>query len=315
MSQASGAAYVFPGQGAQHVGMGQDLHEHHASARDVFEEADAALGFKLSDICFSGPEEVLVRTDNVQPAVLTTSIACLRAAQETARTRIPTPDFVAGHSLGEYTALVAAGTLEFGDALWLVRRRGELMYRAGEIAPGSMLALIGIDRSLVEQICRETNTEISNVNSPVQVVISGAVDALNSASALAKDRGARRIIPLKVSGAFHSSLMEPVLEEFADVLQSVAFLAPSIPVIGNVTGRPLQDTQQIREELLQQLRCCIQWQACVEHMAQNGGITSFYEFGPGTVLTGLIRRIYSSVNTFNVRGCEDLAQLESAASV
>lgn len=295
--------------------MGQDLHEHYTSARQVFEEADAALGFGLSDICFSGPEEVLVRTDNVQPAVLTTSIACLRAAQETVGWQIPAADSVAGHSLGEYTALVVAGTLRFDDALWLVRRRGELMYRAGEIAPGSMLALIGIDRSLVEHICRETKTEISNVNSPVQVVISGAVDALNVASALAKERGARRIIPLKVSGAFHSSLMEPVLEEFADVLQSVPFLTPSVPVVANVTGRPLENTQQVREELLQQLRHCIQWQACVDYMTQEAGITSFYEFGPGTVLTGLIRKIDPSVNTFNVRGCEDLAELESAASV
>jgi [acyl-carrier-protein] S-malonyltransferase len=293
--------------------MGQDLYESYASARDVFDEADAALGFPLSRICFSGPEEELIRTDNMQPALLATSIACLRAAQEGAREAVPPAAFVAGHSLGEYTALVATGALDLPDALRLVRKRGELMLRAGEIRPGGMLALIGLDRTAAEEIARETGTEISNVNSPGQIVISGPLDALNTAATLAREKGARRAVALKVSGAFHSPLMEPVLEEFEQVVASTPFRSPSVPVIANVTGQPLDGVQQIPQELVHQLRRCIQWQSCVEYMAQNG-TTSFYEFGPGTVLTGLIKRIAPSVETFNISGRDDLLQLMTATA-
>lgn len=313
MARTGKTAYVFPGQGAQRVGMGQDLYESYASARDVFDEADAALGFPLSRICFSGPEEELIRTDNMQPALLATSIACLRAAQEGAREAIPPAAFVAGHSLGEYTALVATGALDLPDALRLVRKRGELMLRAGEIRPGGMLALIGLDRTAAEEIARETGTEISNVNSPGQIVISGPLNALNTAATLAREKGARRAVALKVSGAFHSPLMEPVLEEFEQVVASTPFRSPSVPVIANVTGQPLDGVQQIPQELVHQLRRCIQWQSCVEYMAQNG-TTSFYEFGPGTVLTGLIKRIVPSVETFSISGRDDLLQLMTATA-
>ncbi|MFW6150190.1 MAG: ACP S-malonyltransferase [Chloroflexota bacterium] len=313
MARTGKTAYVFPGQGAQRVGMGQDLYERYASARDVFDEADAALGFPLSRICFSGPEEELIRTDNMQPALLATSIACLRAAQEGAREAIPPAAFVAGHSLGEYTALVATGALDLPDALRLVRKRGELMLRAGEIRPGGMLALIGLDRTAAEEIARETGTEISNVNSPGQIVISGPLNALNTAATLAREKGARRAVALKVSGAFHSPLMEPVLEEFEQVVASTPFRSPSVPVIANVTGQPLDGVQQIPQELVHQLRRCIQWQSCVEYMAQNG-TTSFYEFGPGTVLTGLIKRIVPSVETFSISGRDDLLQLMTATA-
>lgn len=313
MARTGKTAHVFPGQGAQRVGMGQDLYESYASAREVFDEADAALGLPLSRICFSGPEEDLIRTDNMQPALLATSIACLRAAQEGAREAVPPAAFVAGHSLGEYTALVATGALDLPDALRLVRKRGELMLRAGEIRPGGMLALIGLDRTVAEEIARETGTEISNVNSPGQIVISGPLEALNTAATLAREKGARRAVPLKVSGAFHSPLMEPVLEEFEQVVASTPFRSPSVPVIANVTGQPLDGVQQIPQELVHQLRRCIQWQSCVEYMAQNG-TTSFYEFGPGTVLTGLIKRIVPSVETFNVSGRDDLLQLMTTAA-
>jgi [acyl-carrier-protein] S-malonyltransferase len=176
-----------------------------------------------------------------------------------------------------------------------------------------MLALIGLDRTAAEEIARETGTEISNVNSPGQIVISGPLDALNTAATLAREKGARRAVALKVSGAFHSPLMEPVLEEFEQVVASTPFRSPSVPVIANVTGQPLDGVQQIPQELVHQLRRCIQWQSCVEYMAQNG-TTSFYEFGPGTVLTGLIKRIAPSVETFNISGRDDLLQLMTATA-
>lgn len=313
MSNTPRVAYVFPGQGSQRIGMGQDLYRDFSSARQTFDEADAALGFSLSHLCFEGPETELRRTDNVQPALLTTSIACLRAVQQAASQSLPSPSFVAGHSLGEYTALVAAGVLNLDEALKLVRERGRLMYQTGEKNQGSMLAIIGLDRTTTEELCQETGTEVSNVNCPGQLVISGAVDALEAASSLAKTRGARRLIPLKVSGAFHSSLMEPIIGEFSAAVLSATLRPPAIPIVGNVTARPLLDVTSIREELVQQLRRCIQWQSSVEYMTRTG-VNAFYEIGPGTVLTGLVKRIEPTARTFNIGTSEDIAQLVDLAN-
>ncbi len=293
--------------------MGQDLYQDFSSARQTFDEADAVLGFPLSHLCFQGPEAELRRTDNVQPAILMTSIACLRAAQQTDSRLLPPPSFVAGHSLGEYTALVAAGVLNLDEALKLVRERGRLMYQAGEKSQGSMLAVIGLDRTATEEVCHETGTEISNVNCPGQIVVSGAIDALEAASNLAKARGARRLVPLKVSGAFHSSLMEPIIGEFSAALLNTTFRPPAIPIVANVTAQPLVDVESIREELLHQLRRCIQWQPTVEYMAQNG-VNIFYEIGPGSVLTGLVKRIEPAAQTFNIGASEDITQLRDLAN-
>jgi [acyl-carrier-protein] S-malonyltransferase len=293
--------------------MGQDLYRDFSSARQTFDEADAALGFSLSHLCFEGPETELRRTDNVQPALLTTSIACLRAVQQAGSRSLPFPSFVAGHSLGEYTALVAAGVLNLGEALKLVRERGRLMYQTGEKNQGSMLAIIGLDRTTTEELCQETGTEVSNVNCPGQLVISGAVDALEAASSLAKSRGARRLISLKVSGAFHSSLMEPIIAEFSAAVLSATLRPPAIPIVGNVTARPLLDVASIRQELVQQLRRCIQWQSSVEYMTRTG-VNAFYEIGPGTVLTGLVKRIEPTARTFNIGTSEDIAQLVDLAN-
>lgn len=249
----------------------------------------------------------------MQPAILMTSIACLRAAQQTDSRPLPSPSFVAGHSLGEYTALVAAGVLNLDEALKLVRERGRLMYQAGEKSQGSMLAVIGLDRTATEEVCHETGTEISNVNCPGQIVISGAIDALEAASNLAKARGARRLVPLKVSGAFHSSLMEPIIGEFSAALLNTTFRPPAIPIVANVTAQPLVDVESIREELLHQLRRCIQWQPTVEYMAQNG-VNIFYEIGPGSVLTGLVKRIEPAAQTFNIGASEDITQLRDLAN-
>jgi [acyl-carrier-protein] S-malonyltransferase len=308
MAELPKVAYVFPGQGSQSIGMGLDLYRNYPSTKKVFDEADASLGFSLSHLCFEGPEEELTKTHNVQPAILVVSIACLDALQDTSRGNFPSPAFVAGHSLGEYTALVAAGALGLAEAVLLVRERGRLMYEAGLKNPGSMLAVIGLDEETIKDISLQSRTEISNMNCPGQIVISGAIEALTEANKLAKARGARALIPLKVSGAFHSALMEPVIAEFTKIVSNVGFQQPVVPVISNVTARPLTDIDSIKEELVKQLRNCIQWQGSVEYMIHNG-ITTFYEVGPGRVLTSLIRRINSELQTFNISGIEDIAQL------
>ncbi len=301
-------AYVFPGQGSQSTGMGMDLYDNYPSARAVFDEADASLGFSLSRLCFEGPDEELTKTNNVQPAILVVSIACLKAIEEAAMANFSSPAFVAGHSLGEYTALVAAGALDLSEAVLLVRERGRLMYEAGLRNPGSMLAVIGLDEETVIDINLHSGTEISNINCPGQIVISGATQALAEADKLARARGARVLIPLRVSGAFHSALMEPIIAEFSKIVSNVGFQPPSIPVISNVTARPLTHADSIKEELVKQLRNCIQWQRSVEYMVHSGA-TIFYEIGPGRVLSGLIRRINSDLQTFNISGVEDIAHL------
>lgn len=302
-------AYVFPGQGSQQVGMGLDLYNIYSSAKEAFDEADATLGFSLSRLCFEGPEEKLIRTDNVQPAVLVTSIACLKAAQQ-ANNDLPSPYFTAGHSLGEYTALVATNALSLGDAVSLVRERGKLMYKAGQKNPGGMLAIIGLDIEAIRNICLHSKCNISNINCPTQTIISGPDDALAEAGDLARMKGARRLIPLRVSCACHSSLMEPIVDEFSTVISSFVFHPPSIPIIANVTAQPLTDIDSIKQELLKQLRHCIQWQSSIEYMTHNE-VTSFYEFGPGKVLSGLIKRTNSTTQTFNISGIEDITQLKT----
>ncbi len=308
MSASSRIAFVFPGQGSQSVGMGLDLYDRYPSARAVFDEADASLGFSLSSLCFEGSGDELTKTHNVQPAILTVSIACLRALEEAATGSLPGPAFVAGHSLGEYTAMVVAGVLDLADAVLLVRERGRLMYEAGLKNPGSMLAIIGLDEETVSEICVDSQTEISNMNCPGQIVLSGPVESLAEVDKLARAKGARALIPLKVSGAFHSALMEPVVAEFSEVISGFTFREPVIPVISNVTARPLPDVPSIREEMVKQLRNCIQWQGSVEYMMDHG-VASFYEIGPGRVLTGLIRRINPDVQTFNISSIEDITQL------
>jgi len=288
--------------------MGLNLYKSSPAARKVFDEADTSLGFSLSRLCFEGPDEELTKTHNVQPAILVVSLACLGALGEAAIAEFPSPTFVAGHSLGEYAALVAAGALDLADAVLLVRERGRLMYEAGLKNPGSMLAVIGLDEEAVRDISASSGAEISNINCPGQIVVSGTAGALAEAGKLARTRGARALIPLKVSGAFHSALMEPVLGEFGRVVSNVRLLRPAMPVISNVTGQPLIDVDSIREELVKQLRNCIQWQRSVEYMVR-GGVTAFYEIGPGRVLSGLIRRINPDLQIYSVSGSEDIAQL------
>jgi [acyl-carrier-protein] S-malonyltransferase len=298
-------AYVFPGQGSQAVGMGLDLYVHFASAREVYDEVDKTLGFSLSRLCFEGPEEDLIQTINVQAAVLTTSIACMKAAQEATNNELPPATFTAGHSLGEYTSLVASGVLSLSDAVRLVRERGRLMHEAGQRRPGGMMAIIGLEKEPIEDICIAVGTVISNVNSPGQIVISGSKDSLEKARRLAQIKGARRVIPLKVSGAFHSPLMDPALEGLKTAITGFTFCEPAMPIVANVTAQPLTGIQAIQEELVSQIVHCVKWQQSVEAMIARG-VTTFFEMGPGEVLTGLCKRISPGARTFNISNVESI---------
>ncbi len=288
--------------------MGQDLWLHNESARAIFDEADQVLGLPLSRLCLEGPEEELVQTQNVQPAVLTVSIACLKAAQEMYGAALPQPAFVSGHSLGEYTALVAAGSISFPDALRLVRERGRLMNEAGKQYPGGMLAILGLDEETVRDICSLADVEISNINSPEQIVISGAQEKLVKARELAIARGARRVIPLKVSGAFHSRLMSTAAEGLKRAIQMTTINDPAVPLVANASGKILTKATEIRQELVEQLTHCVQWLNCTRTML-HAGASLFFEIGPGEVLTGLLRRTDPSAQVYNISSLESLVRL------
>ena len=281
-------AYVFPGQGSQWVGMGHDLYVNLPKAKAVFEEADSILGFALSGLCFEGPEDVLRQTVNAQPAIMAVSVAYLRTSPQLQDR--PQPSFLAGHSLGEYTALVAAGTLSFADALRLARERGRLMQEAGNQTSGGMLAVIGLDEATVQSVCQATGTEIANINCPGQIAISGPSQVLDKAAQLAKEKGAQRVIPLPVSGAFHSRLMQPAADGMAEAVSNLQFQDAVIPIVANTTAQPMTSGNALKAELLSQLCHSVLWQKSVEWMIKEGAL-EFVEIGPGQVLTGLIKRI------------------------
>jgi len=280
-------ALVFPGQGSQKVGMGRDVAESFGSARDVFSLADSVLGTPISSVCFAGPEEALTSTDNAQPAILAASLAYLAAAVDAGA--LPgRPAYAAGHSLGEYTALVAACSLTVRDALLLVRERGRLMAKAGETNPGAMAAILGLDEAAVKQICTESGAEPANYNLPTQTVIGGAPAVVEQAMELAKQRGGKAL-PVKVSGAFHTSLMEPAATEFARAIDDVAISPPGIPVMSNVTGRPLTSADDVRQDLREQIMKPVRWMQIVTFLT-GAGITRFVEVGPGRILANMLKR-------------------------
>ncbi len=283
-------AWVFPGQGSQEVGMGRDLAEASAAARRVLETADAVLGYPLSRLCLEGPEDTLRQTAHAQPAIFAVSLACLEAARELGGLSDERPAFVAGHSLGEYTALVAAGALDLENGLRLVQERGRLMQEAAEANPGTMAAVIGLDEADVAELCTATGAELCNLNSPGQVVIGGPVEVVDAALAAARERGAHRAVRLKVSGAFHTSLTAPAAQGMARAVAEAALRDPAIPVVVNGTGLPAPSASDIREELVYQLTHPVRWRESVEYMAGEG-VSGFVEIGPGRVLSGLIRRI------------------------
>ena len=283
-------AWVFPGQGSQSVGMGAEICSRNRAARSVYEKADAALGFSLSTLCFKGPEDELTRTVNVQPAILVTGIAMLEAARETGKGALPAPSYMAGHSLGQYTALVASGAFSLEEAVILVRERGRLMYEAGQANPGGMLALIGAEEGVVAEICAASGAEISNLNSPGQIIVSGSLSELETFKLKAGEKGIRRILPLKVSGAFHSKHMRPAAAGLSAAIEKCHFRQPCVPIISNVSVAELRDEDSIKKDLVEQLTACVRWQQSIEKLLKQG-IGSFVEIGNGQVISGLIKRI------------------------
>ena len=302
-------AWVFPGQGSQWVGMGRDLYDNFDSARAVFDQADDVLGYSLSTLCFEGPEDELRQTVNTQPAMVATSLACRQAARDIGSSHsLPAPDYVAGHSLGEYTALAVAGVFDFATAVRLARERGRLTHEAGLLRPGGMAAIIGLDEAPLAEICRQTGARMANINCPGQIVISGATEDLTRAMNLAKTKGAIRVVPLQVSGAFHTPLMQPAVDSMAEIVGSISFQEPAIPVVANATAELMTTAESVKAELIRQLCNCVQWQRSIEYMVNNG-VSTFIEIGPGKVLTGLIRRINKEVNTINIGDAEAVKSL------
>jgi len=302
------AIYVFSGQGAQTVGMGADLLEASSSAKIVFEKADETLGWSISEVCFEGPAEKLTSSKFCQPAIYTMSAACLAAFNE--RHAGVKPVAVAGLSLGEFAALCAAGTLDFETGLKLVAKRGELMDKACSETNGAMASVLGAPLETIKAVCGECDVDVANHNCPGQIVISGEKDRVSDAVKMLKERGVRKVIPLKVAGAFHSRLMEGAAAEFAEILKDVELKPPAIPVAQNVTGGFVEDPEKIRANLAKQVSGSVLWEDCVRTMVEKTEPAIALEFGPGEVLTGLIRRTVSHVATFNMNKAENLDNFE-----
>jgi len=328
-------AFVFPGQGSQTVGMGADIFQASPAARAVSELADDALGFSLSTLCFEGPESALRETVNTQPAIVATSLALLAALQEAAGAQVGAepilggpiqPAFLTGHSVGEYSAVAASGALGVADTLRLVRERGRLMHEEGLRCSSGMAAVLGVDADALTSICAEATDKtragfsadqlaehpgvgrvvVANINAPGQIVISGATPALEAAMELARAQGAKRVVPLVVSGGFHSPVMSPAAKALATAVQAAPVTAPGVPVVANSTAEPLTTEAQLREELAQQIVSPVQWTRTVEYLADHG-VETFVEIGVGQVLAGLIRRIAKGATIVSVGAVADLA--------
>lgn len=296
-------AFLFPGQGSQSVGMGRALAQTYPQAAEVFRQADSVLGMAFSELCWEGPDETLNDTPHTQPALLTHSIAVL----ETLQSLVPElrPAYTAGHSLGEFSALVASGSLDYPTALKLVRRRGELMKEAGDIAPGGMAAVLGLEVDGVDDACHEASREtggvvqVANDNCPGQVVISGDEESLELASRKVTDRGARKVVRLAVSIAAHSALMVPAQQRFNQALAEAGFTRPTVPIVGNVSGSALRSTTEIQADLAAQLTSRVRWTESIRHLIA-AGVNTFVELGSGNVLSGLVRRIDRSVTSLSI---------------
>ncbi|MFH1441082.1 MAG: ACP S-malonyltransferase [Candidatus Omnitrophota bacterium] len=300
--------YLFAGQGSQYIGMGKDLYESFPESKAIFDKADKVLGFSLSKLCFEGPQEELTKTKNCQPAILTTTIAVFEAFKKVHSPQSIVHSYCAGLSLGEYSALVAAGAVSFEDAVYLVSRRGQFMEEEALKKPGKMLSVIGLDLDVVQQLCRDTNTEIANINCPGQIVISGGVKEIEQAKDAAKERKARMAIILDVSGAFHSSFMNGVSLRLAEELNKIKINLPQLTVVSNVTAEPFTSIEQIKQNLVKQASSSVLWEDSMRFIIQKG-VKAFYEFGPGKVLKGLMRRIDSNITVTTMEKKEDVISL------
>jgi [acyl-carrier-protein] S-malonyltransferase len=314
-NRQSAIGYLFPGQGSQHAGMGKDLAENFQAAREIFEEVDDALGFALSELCFNGPADQLQLTENTQPAILTVSIAALRVLESEG---FPKPDFVAGHSLGEYSALVAAGALSLTDAVRTVRARGRYMQEAVPLGVGAMAAILGAKLDVVMEACAEAAQgqvcSAANINSPGQVVIAGDAAAIDRAIGLLKERGAKRAMKLNVSAPFHCALMQPAQERLAVDLNSIPFKNLSTPLVTNVDAKAIELGAEARDALVRQVSQSVRWLQSVEFLISQG-VQSLIEIGPGKVLSGLVRQIDRNLRCVNVEDKASLCAAREALSV
>ena len=298
-------ALLFAGQGSQFVGMGQDLAKTHSTAQKFFSQADEVLGYSLSEICFSGPEEDLVRTEHAQPAIYLVGWIAFQLLREQVSSF--TFDATAGLSLGEFTSLAAAETIGFEDGLLLVRRRGELMQEACEATSGGMAAIVGLEEEKVQEVCLQTGVHIANLNCPGQIVVSGAAEKIVFACETAKNAGAKRAIPLTVAGAYHSPLMQSAKAGLADALSKVTINSHKLPVFSNVTGQMHVSDETIAETMVDQVTSTVKWEACIRAMIAHG-VTRFIELGPGSALTGFMRRIDREVEILNVSDIDSLTK-------
>jgi [acyl-carrier-protein] S-malonyltransferase len=298
-------AYLFAGQGSQYVGMGKDLYAAFPESKTVFDKADKVLGFSLSRICFDGPSEELTKTDNCQPAILTMTIAAWEAFKAITK---QVSGYAAGLSLGEYSALVAAGAINFEDAVYLVRRRGEFMEEAALKRPGRMLSVIGLDLDKVREICAQTGAEVANINCPGQIVISGSNQAIEQAKEFAEEVGAKMAVVLEVSGAFHSSFMKEAAFKLAGEIEKIKINTPEIPVISNVTAKAVSSPAEIKDSLVKQVSSSVLWEDTMRFILAQG-INKFFEFGPGKVLRDLMRRIDTAAEVVNIGKKEEILSL------
>ena len=298
-------AFLFAGQGAQYVGMGKDLYDSFPESKAVFDKADQVLGFSLSRLCFQGPAEALTQTKNCQPAVLTMSIAALAAFKLAFSSPLSAISYMAGLSLGEYSALVAAEAISFEDAVYLVRQRGEFMEEAAQNKPGRMISIIGLDLDKVKEVCSKANTEIANINCPGQIVISGGIKEIEEAVKVAQDYGAKRTLALEVSGAFHSSFMKEASDKLAVELEKININPPKMPIVSNVTAKPVTKAEEIKDNLIKQVACSVLWDDSIKFILSKN-VATFFEFGPGKVLKGLMRRIDEKAGVINIEKKEDV---------
>lgn len=306
-------ALVFPGQGAQKVGMGKEFYEASPQAKAVIDRADKIMGNGLRQVMFEGPVEKLTATAYCQPAILAMSIAAFAALKASDKYKNLQPVFAAGLSLGEYSALAAAEALSLDETLKLVERRATFMEEATKAAKGKMAAIIGLEKERIVEICRQTGAEVANFNSPQQIVITGHADKVEQACVLLKEAGAKTVIPLDVSGAFHSSLMRPAAERFGGELTKAAIQPARFPVVSNVDGKPASDPEAIRKNLGRQITSSVQWVDSIQFMAGQR-VTTFFEIGPGKVLSGLIRRINPDLKVFNIEKPEDIEKISETVA-